>query len=75
MLAQLHCATCRCRRTSAGQTIGAAGKSPIPQFCTPITIGAFKVPLIPRSETAGICGIKFCIMHTVLFTWQDTIWE
>ena len=49
-----------------GQTIDAAGDHPPgPRFQTPINVGVLHVREI-------FCGLKFCVMHTLLFLWQYT---
>ena len=73
-----HCATSRWRLPALGGTIGAAGESPIcPHFQTSINVGGFHVPWsrLCSHYLRRICDIKCCILQTVLFAWQCTIWN
>ena len=58
-----------------GRKSGLQGNTPILSFSHHLTAVSFEVALIPRSETVGICGIKCCIPHTILFKWQYTTWN
>ena len=56
---------------SVGQTIGDTGNPLIPHFHTPINVGVVHMPGA-HGLRRWVCGIKCCIMHTVLLTWQYT---